>query len=116
VDKLLLQLRLTTLMRSGDAANLAWAIFDHEGEFYVKCTTRSGELHVFRISSSTRETLLAYVHAHRLNPALFLLRYVKEPHFCLTAERLAKRLLVLLEAEGTQTRHIHSGVRRPGIY
>ena len=104
VDKLLLQLRLTTLMRSGDAANLVWAIFDHEGEFYVKCTAKSGQVQVFRVSSSTRETLLAYVHAHRHHPALFLFRYVKEPHFCLTAERLAKRLLVLMEAEGIETR------------
>jgi integrase len=72
VDRLLLQLRLTTMMRSGDVANLVWAIFTHEGEFYVKCTGKTGQVQTFRVSGSTRNTLLQYVHFHRLHPALFL--------------------------------------------
>ena len=104
LDKLLLQLRLTTLMRSGDAANLVWAIFEHEGEYFVKCTSKSGQVQVFRVSGSTLKNLLEYVHIHREHPALFLFRYANNPSFCLSSERLAKRLLLLMDGKGINTR------------
>ena len=42
VDKLLMQIRLGTLMRSGDAANIVWALFEQEGGTFIKTTDNKG--------------------------------------------------------------------------
>jgi hypothetical protein len=43
LDRALLQVRLTTLMRSVDAANIVWGLFQQDSETYIKCTTKTGE-------------------------------------------------------------------------
>ncbi len=35
VDRLILQLRLTTLARSGDLASTVWALFQQDGQFFI---------------------------------------------------------------------------------
>ena len=56
LDRLILQLRLTTLMRSVDAANVVWAFFEQDGQHYVKTTrpNMGNFLHTF--SSGTSQT------------------------------------------------------------
>ena len=40
LDKLLSQLRLTTLMRSVDVSNLIWGLFEAEGHFSIRGTDK----------------------------------------------------------------------------
>ena len=103
LDRAILQLRLTTLMRSVDAANVVWAIFTQENQHYLKCTTKSGQLTTFSIQGKALESILTYVHEHRQHPALFLFRSTVKPHQCLGSERIAKRLLPLMEMAGVDT-------------
>ena len=103
LDRLILQLRLTTLMRSVDAANVVWAIFEQDGQHYVKTTNKAGALQTFSVSGRTRETLLAYMAKHLLFPAQFLFRYIADATQCLGAERIAKRLLNVMRDAGIDT-------------
>ena len=42
LDRLILQLRLTTLARSGELARAAWCIFHRGGQFFIRCTDKAG--------------------------------------------------------------------------
>ena len=64
VDKLLMQIRLGTLMRSGDAANIVWAIFEQEGEKFIKTTDKKGQLIMFNIKGKTLDMIIRYMHRH----------------------------------------------------
>jgi hypothetical protein len=103
LDRALLQVRLTTLMRSVDAANIVWALFHQDNETFIKCTTKTGELTTFNLRGLTLETVVEYIHEHRHHPALFLFRSTVKPHQCLGAERLAKRLLDVMRTVGIDT-------------
>jgi len=103
LDRLILQLRLTTLMRSVDAANVVWAVFEQDGQHYVKTANKTGALQTFSVSGRTKETLLAYVAKHLQSPAQFLFRYIADATQCLGAERIAKRLLNVMTAAGIDT-------------
>jgi hypothetical protein len=110
LDRTLLQVRLTTLMRSADAANIVWALFHQDGEHYIKCTTKTGHLETFSVRGQTLDTVLEYVHKHRDSPALFMFRSTVKPYQCLGAERLAKRMLAVMDTVGinTETFKAHS--------
>ena len=71
LDTLLLQLRLTTMMRSIDASNIAWALFSQDEQHYIKATDKKGEAITFSITGLTLDTLLEYMHRHINHPALF---------------------------------------------
>ena len=58
LDRTLVQVRLTTLMRSVDAANIVWALFHQDGEAFIKCTTKTGELTAFNLKGQTLDTVL----------------------------------------------------------
>ena len=49
LDRALLQIRLTTIMRSVDAENVVWALFYQDGETYIKCTSKTGDLTTFNL-------------------------------------------------------------------
>ena len=103
LDRLLLQVRITTLMRSGDAANIVWAVFTNEGNHYIKTTNKSGQVTTFNITGQTLQSLLDYLHHHKEHPAPFLFRYTKQPENCLGSDRLANRLLQLMQKNGIDT-------------
>ena len=103
LDRTLLQVRLTTLMRSVDAANIVWALFFQDSETYIKCTTKTGELTTFNLRGQTLDTVLEYIFDHRSQPAQFLFWSTVNPHQCLGSERLAKRLLLVMQAVGIDT-------------
>ena len=103
LDQLLLQLRLTTLMRSGDAANIAWALFEQDSKYYIKTTDKNGALQTYSVTGVTLSTLLHYLDKYKDHPGLYLFRYTNEPHSYLGAERLAKRLLNVMSEEGIDT-------------
>ena len=103
LDRTLLQVRLTTLMRSVDAANIVWALFHQGSETFIKCTTKTGELTTFNVRGKTLDTVFAYMYEYRAQPALFLFRSTVKPHQCLGSERLAKRLLDVMQSVGIDT-------------
>ena len=103
LDKLLLQLRLTTMMRSGDASNIVWALFEQDKKYYIKTTDKNGVIQVFNVTGQTFTTLLEYLTRHLMIPGLYLFRYVNKPWEYLGSERLAKRLLAIMTEENIDT-------------
>ena len=103
LDKLLLQLRLTTMMRSADVANIHWALFQHDQMFFLRTTDKSAAARDISVKGMTLDYLIEYLHRHRDHPGQFLFRYVKKPDHCLSAQRLAKRALERLAACGINT-------------
>ena len=98
LDILLLQLRLTTMMRSADMANIAWAVFTQDDLHFVKTTDKTGAALTFSVSGDKLDTLLFYICRHRHCPAPHMFRYLKDPPCCLGSERIAKRVLACMEA------------------
>ena len=103
LDTLLLQLRLTTMMRSADMANIAWAMFTQDDLHFIKTTDKTGAALTFSITGDTLDTLLFYIYRHRKCPAPHMFRYLKDPASCLGSERIAKRVLACMEAGGVNT-------------
>ena len=103
VDRLILQLRLTTMMRSGDLENVSWALFHWETVHYIRTTNKQGKPSVYNVTGHTLTNLIDYMYKHRKNPAPFLIRYIKEPGCCMGGERIAKRLLHLMASLGVNT-------------
>ena len=110
LDKLLLQIRLTTLLRSVDTAHIAWALFTQENHHFIRATDKKGHLLTLSVSGYTLRTLTEYLYRHRNHPGQFLFRHVNDLYKCLGAERLAKRLLHMMRTSGldTETYKAHS--------
>ena len=100
LDRLLLQLRLTTLMRSSDAAQIVWGVFHHDSRWFIKVTDKMSTLITFSVKSDVLDTLLVYMERFIEHPAPFLFRYVAEPSKCLQSERLAKRVKLRMAEVG----------------
>ena len=104
LDILIMQLRLTTLMRAADLSTIPWAIFHmnpkgnwtQEKPLFIHSTTKNGTRKTFSIFGTTATTLLHYIWLHLKNPAPFLLRHSDNPHKCLGSERISKRCLNIL--------------------
>ena len=78
VNELILQLRLTTLMRSAEVANITWALYHMECKHYTKITTKMGQLEEFSIQGQPLPTLIEYMHEYVNHPAPFLIRCAKD--------------------------------------
>ncbi len=61
LDRLILQLRLTTLARSGDLARITWALFVQDGAHFIRLTDKNGALLTFSMPPRTLETLREYM-------------------------------------------------------
>ena len=109
LDRQIIQVRLTTMMRSCDVATIPWDLFFLRTEWhpdepiFITCTTKNGQRRTFSILGDGVATILDYVWRHRDVPALFLCRYTERPHFCLGAERIAKRCLAVMSNLGIDT-------------
>ena len=102
-DTLILQLRLTTLMRSVDVANIVWGLFVQEETHFIRTRDKNGAALTFNVQGQTLKNLLCSMHAHLSHPAPFLLRHLGEPALCLGSERIAKRLMFLMKEVGIDT-------------
>ena len=103
VDRVILQLRLTTLMRSSDIANVTWGLYTFDKAMYIKTVNKMGHTTTFNVTGKTLKSIMQYMCQHINYPAPYLIRDSKEPHRCLTAERIAKRTLNIMEAQGIDT-------------
>ena len=100
LDSLLLQLRLSTLMRSVDMSQVMWGLLRHDNSFYIKTTDKNAKVQLFNVTDPTLHLLLKYLVNHVQHPGLFLFRHLKQPHLYLSAERLAKRVQKFMQAAG----------------
>ena len=108
LDTLLIQLRLTTMMRSADVANVTWALFHTEPKLewkpelplYICTSTKGGTRRTFSVAGDTARNLVQYTWQHLAHPAVFLFRHLRDPALCLGSERIAKRCLMVLEMLG----------------
>ena len=97
LDCLLLHLRLLTMMRSVDCANLVWGLYAADGTFYVRTVSKSGEHRLYNVDGHCLATLASYLRDHAQHPGLYLFRHLLQPAWCLSSERLAKRVLCRLQ-------------------
>ena len=90
LDRLLLQLRLTTLMRWVDVFNIVWGLFEHRNRFYIHTTNKTGTLATFSVEAQTLQSLLVYLENHLDYPNTTLIRYLNSPAKRMGSERIAK--------------------------
>lgn len=109
LDRVLIQLRLTTLMRAGDLAKVPSALFHQGGAWrpgdpiYIHTTTKSGARRTYSTMGTTTEHLISYAYGNIEHPALCMFRNVRQPTHCLGAERIAKRCLDVMTRHGVDT-------------
>jgi integrase len=109
LDKLLVQLRLTTLMRASDLANIAWGIFHMgttpkaHGPLYLHTNTKTGARQTYSIMGTTALTLVEYTWHHRDSPAPYLIRHQDHQALCMGPERIAKRCMNIMRHMGIDT-------------
>ena len=68
-DRLVLQLRLTTLMRSVDLKNLVWGIFHADGKWFLRTVSKTGAPLVFSVTGETLGPCTRYMQKHADQPA-----------------------------------------------
>ena len=103
LKKALVSLRLATLLRSSDVANMPWAIWRHENKFYVKSLNKGGVLQTIAICGFPLHYLAHYMALHVGYPDLGIWRHEKDPGRCLGSERLAKLTLQVMADQGIGT-------------
>ena len=80
-----------------------WGLFTMESQDYLRTTDKTGQALTFGITGQVVHTMMKYLHRPLQYPALFLFRHIKNPSLCLGAERLAKRILTVMEQVGIKT-------------
>jgi integrase len=103
LDRSLLALRLSTLMRSVDVQNVVSGIFSFNSEFFVRTIDKNGTPRAFSVGGTTLLLLLEYMARVASFPATTMFRHLNAPQMTLSAERIAKRQLAALEALGVDT-------------
>ena len=109
LDKLIISLRLTTLMRATDLAHTTWGLFHSEAdwqlhnELFIHCTSKTGKRQSFSVKGSTLQQLINYLHRHIQNPAPFLIGHTRNPEHLLGPERIEKRCPHAMQALGIHT-------------
>ena len=103
LDRLLLQLRLTTLMRSVDVSNIVWGLFEHRNRFYIHTTNKNGTLATFSVERQTLQSLLVYLEKHLDYPNTTLIWYLNSPAKCMGSERITKRVEETMTNSGSPT-------------
>ena len=103
LDQVITQLRLLTMMRSSDVANLMSGIRSFQDIFLVRTTDKGGLERYFNVGGICLHSLCKYMVQHVQSPAPHLLRYLDRPNQCLGSERVAKRFLGVLNQHGVDT-------------
>ena len=103
VDRLILQLRLTTLARSGDLAATVWGLFTQGGRFFVHFIDKNAALQVHSLQQNTVATVREYLARHLYMPGELLVGCVSDPFSPMSAQRIAKRTLLGMKQVGIDT-------------
>ncbi len=137
LDKLLIQLRLCTLMRASDISSVPWALFhmnnqgnwDPNQPLFLHTNSKSGTRKTYSIMGQTAITVIHYTWLHINVPGAFLIRNTDQPERPMGSERIAKRCLNIMKQLGidtevykshslrgaTATQLAKSGIRLPWI-
>ena len=102
-DATILTVRLTTLFRSSDVAEMACHFWEDNGSYYVKARCKGDKLRTSPVAGLTLHLLVCYMYEHRLHPNIYFFRHIKNPSLCLSADRIAKRVLGVMEGVGIDT-------------
>ena len=97
------QLRLLTMMRSSDVANIMSGILTFQDIFLIRTTDKGGLERYFNVGGIGLHSLCKYMVQHVQSPTPHLLRYLDRPNQCLGSERIAKRFLGILTQHGVDT-------------
>jgi predicted RNA-binding Zn-ribbon protein involved in translation (DUF1610 family) len=101
--RLLLLLRITTLMRSCDLARIAWGLWESQGRYFLITVDKNASQRFLCVQGLLLKHILHYLHLHRNHPNPFFLRHAKHPWRALGAERIAKLILETMTASGVDT-------------
>ena len=104
VDRLILQLRLTTLARSGDLARTVWGLFRQDGQFFLRFTDKNAALQTASLQPQTVTTICEYLSRHLNHPGESLIRCVSDKSRPMGAQRIAKRTLEVMGRAGIDTK------------
>jgi hypothetical protein len=74
MSRFIVQLRLTTLMRSCDVANITWALFVSDGKYFIRTVDKKGAPLLFSVAGSVLRHVIQHLHAHLLFPNPRLIR------------------------------------------
>ena len=111
LDRLLIQLRLTTLMRASDISSIPWALFhlnsqgnwDVNQPLFLHTSSKTGNRKTYSVMGQTALAIFHYVWLHINVPAPYLIRNTDHPETNMGAERIAKRCLKILGQLGIDT-------------
>ena len=70
---------------------------------FMKTVNKMRHATTFNVTGKTLKSIMEYMCQHIKCPAPYLTRDTKEPHRCLTAERIAKRALHIIQAQVIDT-------------
>jgi hypothetical protein len=101
--KLILSLRIYTLARSSDLANLVPALWVHQQVFYVRLLDKSGKQRLLSMMARTLSLFLEYLHRVHNHPSPFLLRHLKHKDRAMTADAIAGIVLRAMGDGGIPT-------------
>ena len=102
-SKLIIALRLFTLARSGDLANIPAAIFCQQDMYFIRLLDKTGKERLLSISGRSLTLAALYLAQVSSTPCLFLLRHLGDPSQGLSAERIAKETLSCMRRCGVDT-------------
>ena len=103
LPRYLLLLRMTTLMRTCDVGNIAWALWQHEGAYYIRTTDKMGTPRMFVLQGRVLTQTIQYMHTHLMHPNPLLIRYQRRPELPLGRERIANLVLEVMRQCGLDT-------------
>jgi hypothetical protein len=64
LDQLITQLRLVTLMRSGDVASIMWGLLRFQDTYFIRTTDKSGRQRVFNSGGACLLSVPLHGEAH----------------------------------------------------
>ena len=88
-DKLILGVRLCTLARSCDLANMLCTLYVQDDLFFVGWIDKMGKQRVASLMGRTLDLLIAYLSVVCTAPCFFMLRHLQNPLMGLSADRIA---------------------------
>ena len=100
---LILALRLSTLLRSVDLAQMTTGLFTFEGKFFVRLVDKNSKHRTQPVCGPTLTILVYYLFMTRIQPVPFLLRHTNNPSLCLGSDRIARLCLQQMTECGVDT-------------
>ena len=102
-DKMIIALRVHTLGRSADLAQLLPNLWSHQGMLSCRFFDKTGRHRMLTLSGRPLALVLVYLAHVSSHPAPFLIRYQKDFRRCLGSEAVAKAALKVMESCGIDT-------------